>query len=187
MVMKVIPKVTPITLTTEEHQQLETRNQESLSRTAKLPRLSSTASPSVGNAQGTSGSGRSLRSRPLDARDCGADNTRWRIRRGRLASSDRDSPQAGGRRIAGYLSEFEYTDLMGEFGQQLEHAPPTPAATFNAHFRLAAIHRFRDGQWPHSNSSDGSPVDPLWVCSHRHAARSSQDLFRDVGARLSAG
>jgi Fic family protein len=53
------------------------------------------------------------------------------------------------RRIAGspvvFPNPLKIPELMGEFGQRLEHAPPTPEAAFEAHFRLTAIHPFSDG------------------------------------------
>lgn len=53
------------------------------------------------------------------------------------------------RRIAGssvvFPNPLKIPELMGEFGQQLEQAPATPEAAFNAHFRLTAIHPFSDG------------------------------------------
>jgi Fic family protein len=53
------------------------------------------------------------------------------------------------RRIAGSSVTFpnpvKIPALMEEFGGWLEQAPPTPAAAFEAHFRLTAIHPFGDG------------------------------------------
>ena len=53
------------------------------------------------------------------------------------------------RRIAGspvvFPNPLKIPDLMREFGHALETAPPTPAAAFDAHFRLTAIHPFSDG------------------------------------------
>lgn len=53
------------------------------------------------------------------------------------------------RRIAGSAVPFpnpvKITGLMQEFGAELETAPRTPAAAFEAHFRLTAIHPFGDG------------------------------------------
>jgi Fic family protein len=53
------------------------------------------------------------------------------------------------RRIAGspvvFPNPLKLPDLMREFGAWLEAAPATPAAAFEAHFRLTAIHPFSDG------------------------------------------
>nr|WP_294518577.1 Fic family protein [uncultured Rhodopila sp.] len=53
------------------------------------------------------------------------------------------------RRIAGSPVVFpnpqQVPDLMQELGRRIEHAGPAPAAAFDAHFRLAAIHPFADG------------------------------------------
>jgi Fic family protein len=57
------------------------------------------------------------------------------------------SPHA--RRIAGsrvtFPNPLKIPSLMDAFGAWLEHAPPAPAAAFEAHFRLTAIHPFSDG------------------------------------------
>jgi Fic family protein len=53
------------------------------------------------------------------------------------------------RRIAGSPVAFpnaaKIPELMAAFGRALEAAPATPAAAFDAHFRLTAIHPFSDG------------------------------------------
>ena len=53
------------------------------------------------------------------------------------------------RRIAGspvvFPNPLKIPELMAAFGHQLEQAPPTPEAAFDAHFRLTAIHPFSDG------------------------------------------
>lgn len=53
------------------------------------------------------------------------------------------------RRIAGspvvFPNPLKLPDLMRAFGETLQTAPPTPAAAFDAHFRLTAIHPFSDG------------------------------------------
>ena len=53
------------------------------------------------------------------------------------------------RRIAGspvvFPNPLKIPELMQEFGAWLEQALPTPAAAFDAHFRLTAIHPFSDG------------------------------------------
>lgn len=53
------------------------------------------------------------------------------------------------RRIAGspviFPNPLKVPDLMQDFGAWLEQAPATPAAAFEAHFRLTAIHPFSDG------------------------------------------
>jgi Fic family protein len=53
------------------------------------------------------------------------------------------------RRIAGspvvFPNPLKLPDLMQAFGTWLEQMPPTPEAAFDAHFRLAAIHPFSDG------------------------------------------
>jgi Fic family protein len=57
------------------------------------------------------------------------------------------SPHA--RRIAGsrvtFPNPLKIPSLMETFGTWLELAPTTPAAVFEAHFRLTAIHPFSDG------------------------------------------
>ena len=54
------------------------------------------------------------------------------------------------RRIAGspvvFPNPLKIPDLVREFGNALETAPATPAASFDAHFRLAAIHPFCGGK-----------------------------------------
>ena len=59
----------------------------------------------------------------------------------------RYSPHA--RRIAGspvvFPNPLKVQELMRDFGQWLATVPPTPEAAFEAHFRLAAIHPFGDG------------------------------------------
>lgn len=67
----------------------------------------------------------------------------------------RSQPEIGGvystlpRRIAGspvvFPSAMKIPGLMKEYGEWLAKAPPEPAASFDAHFRLAAIHPFADG------------------------------------------
>ena len=67
----------------------------------------------------------------------------------------RSQPEIGGmystlpRRIAGspvvFSNAAKVPALMEEFGGQLAIANPEPAAAFDAHFRLAAIHPFADG------------------------------------------
>jgi Fic family protein len=53
------------------------------------------------------------------------------------------------RRIAGspviFPNPLKIPQLMEEFGAWLSSAPSTPEAAFEAHFRLAAIHPFTDG------------------------------------------
>jgi Fic family protein len=53
------------------------------------------------------------------------------------------------RRIAGsavvFPNPLKLPDLMGAFGTWLEAQALTPAAAFDAHFRLTAIHPFSDG------------------------------------------
>ena len=53
------------------------------------------------------------------------------------------------RRIAGsaviFPNPLKIPDLMQAFGRWLESAPSAPAAAFDAHFRLTAIHPFSDG------------------------------------------
>jgi Fic family protein len=53
------------------------------------------------------------------------------------------------RRIAGspviFPNPVKIPSLMEAFGAWLEQSPPTPAAAFEAHFRLTAIHPFSDG------------------------------------------
>lgn len=67
----------------------------------------------------------------------------------------RSQPEIGGiystlpRRIAGspvvFPSAVKIPGLMKEYGAWLAKAPPEPATSFDAHFRLAAIHPFADG------------------------------------------
>ena len=53
------------------------------------------------------------------------------------------------RRIAGspviFPNPAKIPDLMGQFGALLQGAPGTPAAAFETHFNLTAIHPFADG------------------------------------------
>jgi Fic family protein len=53
------------------------------------------------------------------------------------------------RRIAGspvtFPNPLKIPELMAEFGAWLEHVPAEPAASFDGHFRLTAIHPFADG------------------------------------------
>jgi Fic family protein len=44
-----------------------------------------------------------------------------------------------------FPNPLKLPDLMQAFGTWLEQMPPTPEAAFDAHFRLAAIHPFSDG------------------------------------------
>jgi Fic family protein len=67
----------------------------------------------------------------------------------------RSQPESAGiysrlpRRIAGSPAIFpnpaKIPDLMGELDAWLKAAPPDPAAAFEGHFRLTAIHPFSDG------------------------------------------
>jgi len=67
----------------------------------------------------------------------------------------RSQPEIGGiystlpRRIAGspvvLPNAVKIPGLMKEYGEWLSKAEPEPAASFDAHFRLAAIHPFTDG------------------------------------------
>lgn len=67
----------------------------------------------------------------------------------------RSQPEIGGvysalpRRIAGspvvFPNPVKIPGLMKEYGEWLARAEPEPAAGFNAHFRLVAIHPFADG------------------------------------------
>ena len=67
----------------------------------------------------------------------------------------RSQPEIGGiystlpRRIAGspviFPNAVKIPGLMKEYGEWLTRAEPTPAASFDAHFRLVAIHPFADG------------------------------------------
>jgi Fic family protein len=53
------------------------------------------------------------------------------------------------RRVVGspvvFPNPMKIPQLMADFGRWLEAAPPSPAAAFDAHFRLTAIHPFADG------------------------------------------
>jgi Fic family protein len=67
----------------------------------------------------------------------------------------RSQPEIGGiystlpRRIAGspvvFPNAVKIPGLMKEYGEWLAKAAPEPAASFDAHFRLVAIHSFADG------------------------------------------
>ena len=67
----------------------------------------------------------------------------------------RSQPEIGGlystlpRRIAGSRVVFTHAakipQMMKDFGEWLSNAKPLPAASFDAHFRLVAIHPFADG------------------------------------------
>src|SRR5580704_12000583 len=67
----------------------------------------------------------------------------------------RSQPEVGGiystlpRRIAGspvvFPNAVKIPGLMKEYGEWLAKAAPEPAASFEAHFRLVAIHPFADG------------------------------------------
>jgi Fic family protein len=67
----------------------------------------------------------------------------------------RSQPEIGGiystlpRRIAGspvvFPNPLKIPHLMKEYGEWLGKAGPAPAATFDAHYRLVAIHPFADG------------------------------------------
>ncbi len=67
----------------------------------------------------------------------------------------RSQPEIGGiystypRRIAGspvvFPNAAKISSLMKEYGEWLTQAEPVPAASFDAHFRLVAIHPFADG------------------------------------------
>jgi Fic family protein len=53
------------------------------------------------------------------------------------------------RRIAGspvvFPNPLKIPELMRQFGEWLSTAEPVPSASFEAHFRLSAIHPFSDG------------------------------------------
>jgi Fic family protein len=67
----------------------------------------------------------------------------------------RSQPEIGGiystlpRRIAGspvvFPNPVKIPQLMREYGEWLGNAEPAPAASFDAHYRLVAIHPFSDG------------------------------------------
>lgn len=67
----------------------------------------------------------------------------------------RSQPEIGGvystlpRRIAGspvvFPNAVKIPRLMKEYGEWIERTEPVPAASFDAHFRLVAIHPFGDG------------------------------------------
>jgi Fic family protein len=67
----------------------------------------------------------------------------------------RSQPEIGGiysalpRRIAGspviFPNPVKIPQLMREYGEWVGKVQPTPAASFDAHYRLAAIHPFADG------------------------------------------
>lgn len=67
----------------------------------------------------------------------------------------RSQPEIGGvystlpRRIAGspviFPNPAKIPQLMKEYGERLVNAEPAPASSFDAHYRLVAIHPFTDG------------------------------------------
>jgi Fic family protein len=67
----------------------------------------------------------------------------------------RSQPEMGGaystlpRRIAGspviFPNPVKIPQLMKDYGEWLGNAPPAPATSFDAHYRLVAIHPFADG------------------------------------------
>jgi Fic family protein len=96
------------------------------------------------------------------------------------------SPHA--RRIAGspvtFPNPLKIPTLMEAFGTWLEQAPPTPAAAFEAHFRLTAIHPFSDGNGRTSAAADESSPHSRRLPTHRGAPRRSQNLSRYLGKGL---
>ncbi len=69
------------------------------------------------------------------------------VARSEPAIAGRDSTHR--RRVAGSAAVFpnplKLPELMASFGDGVGHIAPTPAAAFDAHLRLAAIHPFADG------------------------------------------
>ncbi|MGI8741869.1 MAG: Fic family protein [Bryobacteraceae bacterium] len=99
----------------------------------------------------------------------------------------RSQPEIGGiystlpRRIAGspvvFPNAAKIPQLMKEYGEQLGDAQPVPAASFEAHFRLAAIHPFSDGNG-RAASADEPPVAPWRLPDRCRAPGRSKDLSR---------
>jgi Fic family protein len=91
--------------------------------------------------------------RELAATTHAIDETTVRELHRRIVS--RSQPEIGGiystvaRRIAGspviFPNPAKIPSLMREFGEWLSHADPLPATSFDAHYRLVAIHPFADG------------------------------------------
>lgn len=91
--------------------------------------------------------------RELAAKDTPVDEATVRELHRRIVF--RSQPEIGGvystfpRRIAGspvvFPNPAKIPQLMKAFGEWLEAAPPEPGASFDAHFRLVAIHPFSDG------------------------------------------
>ena len=91
--------------------------------------------------------------RELAAKDTPIDENTVRELHRRIVA--RSQPEIGGiysrfpRRIAGspvvLPNAAKIPQLMQDFGEWLAKAEPLPATSFDAHFRLAAIHPFADG------------------------------------------
>jgi Fic family protein len=91
--------------------------------------------------------------RELAAKDVPVDEAAVRELHRRIVL--RSQPDIGGvystlpRRIAGspviFPNPAKIPQLMKEFGEWLRNAKPYPAASFEAHYRLVAIHPFADG------------------------------------------
>ncbi len=91
--------------------------------------------------------------RELAAKTTPVDETTVRELHRRIVA--RSQPEIGGiystlpRRIAGspvvFPNAVKIPGLMQEYGEWLANAPPEPATSFDAHFRLVAIHPFADG------------------------------------------
>ncbi len=91
--------------------------------------------------------------RELAAKATPADETTVRELHRRIVA--RSQPEIGGiystlpRRIAGspvvFPNAVRIPGLMKEYGEWLAEASPEPPASFDAHFRLVAIHPFTDG------------------------------------------
>ena len=91
--------------------------------------------------------------RELAAKDAPVDESTARELHRRIVA--RSQPGIGGiystlpRRIAGspviFPNAAKIPELMASFGEWLSAAIPNPASSFDAHFRLVAIHPFGDG------------------------------------------
>jgi Fic family protein len=91
--------------------------------------------------------------RELAAKDTPIDENTVRELHRRIVA--RSQPEIGGiysrlpRRIAGspvvFPNAVKIPELMKDYGERLAKAAPEPAASFDAHFRLVAIHPFADG------------------------------------------